>query len=81
MKEYMDERKSGNTKVYIVLLGVALIIALLWVTGLIRWADSSKEQEMQVINTEVPQGQVADMLQNHGGGSLIHSNDVQSEIM
>ena len=57
MKEYMDERKSGNTKVYIVLLGVALIIALLWVTGLIRWADSSKEQEMQVINTEVPQGQ------------------------
>ena len=66
MKEYMDERKSGNTKVYIVLLGVALIIALLWVTGLIRWADSSKEQEMQVINTEVPQGQVTDMLQNHG---------------
>lgn len=58
MKEYMDERKSGNTKVYIVLLGVALIIALLWVTGLIRWADSSKEQEMQVINTEVPQGQI-----------------------
>ena len=52
MKEYMDERKSGNAKVYIALLGVALIIALLWVTGLIRWEDSSKEQEMQVINTD-----------------------------
>lgn len=47
MKEYMDERKSGNTKVYIVLLGVALVIGLLWATGLIRWEDSSKEQREQ----------------------------------
>ena len=52
MKEYMDERKSGNTKVYIVLLGVALVIGLLWATGLIRWEDSSNKQEMQVINTD-----------------------------
>lgn len=43
----MDERKSGNTKVYIVLLGVALVIGLLWATGLIRWEDSSKEQREQ----------------------------------
>ena len=47
MKEYMDERKSGNTKVYIVLLGVALVIGLLLATGLIRWEDSSKEQREQ----------------------------------
>ena len=47
MKEYMDERKSGNTKVYIVLLGVALVIGLLCASGLIRWEDSSKEQREQ----------------------------------
>ena len=40
----MNERKSGNAKVYIVLLSVALVIALLWATGLIRWEDSSKER-------------------------------------
>ena len=53
MKEYMDERKSGNTKVYIVLLGVALVIGLLWATGLIRWEDSSKEKEKQDIQEEL----------------------------
>lgn len=52
MEEYMKERKSGNTKVYIVLLGVALVIALLWATGLIRWEDSSKKEEMQAINED-----------------------------
>lgn len=40
----MNERNSGNAKVYIVLLSVALVIALLWATGLIRWEDSSKER-------------------------------------
>ena len=34
-----------------------------------------------VVLLKVPQGQVTDMLQNHGGGSLIHSNDAQSEMM
>ena len=52
MKEFMDERKSGNTKVFIVLLCVALVIGLLWATGLIRWEDSSNKQEMQVANTD-----------------------------
>lgn len=52
MKEYIDERKSGNAKMYIVLLGVALVIGLLWATGLIRWEDSSTKQEMQVTNTD-----------------------------
>ena len=44
MEYDMNERKSGNAKVYIVLLSVALVIALLWATGLIRWEDSSKER-------------------------------------
>lgn len=52
MKEYIDERKSGNAKMYIVLLGVALVIGLLWATGLIRWEDSSTKQEMQGTNTD-----------------------------
>lgn len=51
-KYYKDDRNNGNAKVYIVLLCVALLIGLLWATGLIRWEDSSKEQEMQVINTD-----------------------------
>lgn len=53
MKEYMEERKSGNAKVYIVLLCVALLIGLLWATGLIRWEDSSKEKEKQDIQEEL----------------------------
>jgi len=44
MEYDMNERNSGNAKVYIVLLSVALVIALLWATGLIRWEDSSKER-------------------------------------
>ena len=52
MKEFMDERNSGNTKMYILLLCVALVIGLLWATGLIRWEDSSNKQEMQVANTD-----------------------------
>lgn len=43
MEDYINERKNGNSKLYIVLLSLALIIALLWATGLIRWEDSSKE--------------------------------------
>ena len=52
MKEFMDERNSGNTKMYILLLCVALVIGLLWATGLIRWEDSSNKQKMQVANTD-----------------------------
>lgn len=44
MEYDLNERKSGNAKVYIVLLSVVLVIALLWLTGLIRWEDSSKER-------------------------------------
>ena len=43
MEYDMNERKGGNAKVYIVLLSVALVIALLWAKGLIRWEDSSRE--------------------------------------
>lgn len=51
MKEYMEERKSGNAKMYIVLLCIALLIGLLWATGLIRWEDSSEEQVMPILNS------------------------------
>ena len=52
MREYMDERKSGNAKMNIVLLGVTLVIGLLWATGLVRWEDSSNKHEMQGTNTD-----------------------------
>lgn len=44
MEYNVNERNNGNAKVYIVLLSVALVIALLWCTGLIRWEDSSKKR-------------------------------------
>ncbi len=44
MEYDMNERNGGNAKVYIVLLSVALVIALLWATGLIRWEDSSDKR-------------------------------------
>ena len=40
----MHEGNSGIKKVGLTLLIVALVIALLWATGLIRWEDSSKEK-------------------------------------
>lgn len=42
MEDYMHEGNSGIKKVGLTLLIVALVIALLWATGLIRWEDSSK---------------------------------------
>ena len=43
MEDYMHEENSGIKKVGLTLLIVALVIVLLWATGLIRWEDSSKE--------------------------------------
>ena len=49
----MHEGNSGIKKVGLTLLIVALVIALLWATGLIRWEDSSKEKEKQDIQEEL----------------------------
>lgn len=55
MREYMDDSDSGRKKVVLTLLIAALVIAVLWATGLIRWEDSSEdssdEQEIKVENT------------------------------
>ena len=43
MQDEMTERKNGTGKVLLVLLIVAVVIGVLWATGLIRWEESSKE--------------------------------------
>ncbi len=53
MREYMDDSDSGRKKVVLTLLIAALVIVVLWATGLIRWEDSSEEQEIKVENTVV----------------------------
>lgn len=44
MQDEMTERKCGAGKVFLVILIVAVVIGMLWATGLIRWENSSKEQ-------------------------------------
>lgn len=48
MHDEMNERKSSVGKVFLVLLIGAVAIRALWVTGLIRWEGSSKEQQEQI---------------------------------
>ena len=43
MIEEMNERKGVTGKVLLMLLIVAVVIGVLWATGLIRWEESSKE--------------------------------------
>lgn len=53
MRDYMEENNNGTQKViFTTLLIVFLVIALLWATGLIRWEDSSEENDIQVENTD-----------------------------
>ena len=47
MDEFMNDNNSGTKKVVFTLLIVVLVIVLLWLAGLIRWEDSSKEQREQ----------------------------------
>ncbi|UKK47250.1 hypothetical protein L6475_08400 [Prevotella sp. E9-3] len=61
MREYMDDSDSGRKKVVLTLLIAALVIVVLWATGLIRWEDSSEEQEIKVENTvEAPKDEPKD---------------------
>lgn len=52
MIEVTNERKDGKGKVIFVLLIVAVVVCVLWATGLIRWEDSSKEQKEQIATVE-----------------------------
>ena len=62
MNTEMNERKSGARKVFLALLIVAVVIGVLWATGLIRWEDSSKEQaETAVCCEKIPAVSDADI--------------------
>ena len=52
MQNEMNERKGGAGKVFLVLLIVAVMIGVLWATGLIRWEESPKEQTEQATTFE-----------------------------
>lgn len=50
MNNETNERKGCLWKVVLVIVFIALVIVLLWATGLIRWEDSKKEQKEHVVN-------------------------------
>lgn len=52
MNNETNERKGCFGKVVLVIIFIALVILLLWATGLIRWEDSNKEQKESVVNVE-----------------------------
>lgn len=49
MIDEMNERGRGLGNIVLVVLFIAIVIAVLWITGLIRWEDSSKEQEKTAV--------------------------------
>ena len=55
MQNNTNERKGCFGKVVLVIIFVALVILLLWATGLIRWDNSNKEQKESVVNVEETQ--------------------------
>ena len=52
MQDEMNEKKSGAGKIVLVALVIAIVIAVLWATGLVRWEDSPKEQGETAVAVE-----------------------------
>lgn len=52
MREDMNEQKRGTKTVVITILFVAIIIAILWATGLVRWESSHDNDAEQVVAVE-----------------------------
>ena len=48
MYDEMKEKKSGTKTILLVILCIAIVIALLWSKGLIRWEQAPEEQNEQV---------------------------------
>ena len=49
MQNNTNERKGCFGKIVLVIVVVALVIAVLWATGLMRWEDSDKESKEQIV--------------------------------
>lgn len=52
MYDETRERKRGTRTVLLVILCIAFVIAILWKQGLIRWEQSPKEQNEQIVAVE-----------------------------
>ena len=48
MYDETKERKSGTRTILLVILAVAIVIAILWKQGLIRWEQSPEEQNVTI---------------------------------
>lgn len=60
MNHEMNERKSSAGIIFLVILIFAIVIGILWATGLIRWEDSSKKQKETVFVVEDDSAIVSD---------------------
>ena len=60
MNHEMNERKSSTGIIFLVILIVAIVIGILWATGLIRWEDSAKKQKETVVVVEDDSAIVSD---------------------
>lgn len=77
MKDFMYENNSGTKAVIITLLIVVLIICLLWVTGLIRWENSSEEQNIEFEDTDEV---TMDELKDDNDISITEWIDLKNEV-
>ena len=60
MNHEMNERKSSAGIIFLVILIVAIVIGILWATGLIRWEDSAKKQKETIVAVEDDSAIVSD---------------------
>lgn len=52
MQDELYERKRGSGKFFLVILIVAIVIGVLWATGLIHWDESPMEQKETLVAVE-----------------------------
>lgn len=60
MNYEMNERKGSAGIILLVILIVAVVIGILWATGLIRWEDSAKKQKETIVAVEDDSAIVSD---------------------
>ena len=60
MIDEINEKRNGAGKIILVIIIVAIVIGILWATGLIRWENSAKKQKETIVAVEDDSAIVSD---------------------